>query len=189
MCFLYFTLYAAGLSGVQNFSVAALKEQFGVAATLASGALTLYFVGSAAGVVAGGFVAARASRHDLVAAGGLAVGAALILLVAFGAVPALALPAAFGAAGFVVGGTGPSRDLIVRASTPAGATGKVYGFVYSGYDVGGLLMPVFYGWLVDRSLPQGVFFTVFALTLAAIFTVLNLPGGPAAAAAAATRRS
>jgi predicted MFS family arabinose efflux permease len=176
LCFVYFAIYAAGLAGLQSFSVAAMTVQYGVPAALASGALTAYMVGSACGILAGGFIATRAARHDLVAASGLAAGALTILLVAMNQVPGAALPAALALAGFAVGATGPSRDLIVRASAPPGATGRVYGFVYSGLDVGSLATPVFYGWLMDHDLPQGVFYAVFALTAVAIFTVLQLPG-------------
>jgi predicted MFS family arabinose efflux permease len=176
LCFVYFAIYAAGLAGLQSFGVSAMTVQYSVPAALASGALTAYMVGSASGIFLGGFIATRAQRHDLVAASGLAAGALTILLVAMGQVPGAALPATLALAGFAVGATGPSRDLIVRASTPAGATGRVYGFVYSGLDVGSLATPVFYGWLMDHGLPQGVFYTVFALTALAILTVLQLPG-------------
>jgi FSR family fosmidomycin resistance protein-like MFS transporter len=150
--------------------------QFGVAA--ASGALTLtaYMVGSVAGILAGGFISTRTQRHDRVAAIGLAGSAASMFLVASGAIPVGALPAAFAFAGFSVGVTAPSRDLIVRSSTPPGATGRVYGFVYSGLDVGALAVPVFYGWLMDHHLPQAVFYAVAALTAGAVLTVLTLPG-------------
>jgi MFS family permease len=117
----------------------------------------------------------------MVAASGLALGAFWVLLIATDAVPGAALPALLALAGFSVGATGPSRDLIVRASTPPGATGKVYGFVYSGLDFGSLATPVFYGWLMDHALPQGVFYTVLGLTALAIFTVLQLPGRARAA--------
>ncbi len=176
MCFLYFAIYAAGLAGLQSFSVAAMTVQYGVAAALASSALTAYMVGSACGIFAGGFIANRAQRHDFVAAGGLAVGAAAMLVIAMGGVPGAALPALLAFTGFAVGATGPSRDMIVRSSTPAGATGRVYGFVYSGLDVGSLATPVFYGWLMDNALPQGVFYGVCGFTALAIFTVLQLPG-------------
>ena len=176
LCFLYFAIYAAGLAGLQSFSVTAMTVQYGVTAALASSALTAYMIGSASGIFLGGFIAARTTRHDLVAASGLALGAFWVFLIASNAVPGAALPGILALAGFCVGATGPSRDLIVRASTPPGATGKVYGFVYSGLDVGSLSTPVFYGWLMDRSLPQGVFYTVFGLTALAIFTVLQLPG-------------
>ena len=181
LCFVYFAVYAAGLVGLQSFSVTAMTVQFGVSTALASSALTAYMIGSAAGIFAGGFVAARVPRHDIVAASGLALGAFWVLLIALGAAPGGGLVALLALAGFSVGATGPSRDLIVRASTPPGATGKVYGFVYSGLDFGSLATPVFYGWLMDHSLPQGVFYTVFALTTLAIFTVLQLPGRTRAA--------
>jgi MFS transporter, FSR family, fosmidomycin resistance protein len=176
MCFLYFAIYAAGLAGLQSFSVSAMTVQYEVAAALASSALTAYMIGSAAGIFAGGFIATRTTRHDLVAAAGLALSATVVSTIAVGAIPGTALPAMLALAGFCVGATGPSRDMIVRASTPAGATGRVYGFVYSGLDVGSLSTPVFYGWLMDHHLPQGVFYTVAGLTLLAMFTVLQLPG-------------
>lgn len=176
MCFLYFAIYAAGLAGLQSFGVAAMTVQYGVAAALASSALTAYMVGSACGIFAGGFIAGRTERHDLVAASGLALGAAAMLLIATGGVPGGALPAILGCAGLAIGATGPSRDMIVRASTPSGATGRVYGFVYSGLDVGQLATPVFFGWLMDSGLPQGVFYGICGFTALAIVTVLQLPG-------------
>lgn len=175
LCFAYFSIYAAGLAGLQGFTVSALTLQFGVATTFAAIALTAYMVGNAAGNFAGGFVATRTRRRDLVAAAGLSGSAASMLLVALGAVPAAALPFAFAFAGFSVGVTAPSRDLIVRASTPPGATGRVYGFVYSGLDVGAFAVPVFYGWLVDHQLFSAVFYTVSGLTALAVLTVLSLP--------------
>lgn len=175
LCFLYFAVYAAGLVGVQSFSVTAITLQFDVPATLASGALTAYMVASAAGIFAGGFIATRVSRHDLVAASGLGAGAIALLMVAMGQVPGGALPVAFAIAGFMLGATGPSRDLIVRAATPVGSTGKVYGFVYSGLDFGSVATPVIYGWLLDHRMPQAVFYVIATLTALAIFTVLQVP--------------
>src|ERR1700682_2850876 len=118
LCFVYFAIYAAGLAGLQSFSVAAMTVQYGVPAALASAALTAYMIGSACGILVGGFIATRAARHDLVAASGLAAGALTILLGAMDQGPGAALPATLALAGFAVGATGPSRDLIVLASTP-----------------------------------------------------------------------
>jgi MFS family permease len=176
MCFLYFAIYAAGLAGLQSFGVAAMAVQYGVTAALASSALTAYMGGSACGIFAGGFIAGRTERHDLVAASGLAIGAAAMLLIAAGQLPGSALPMILGCAGLAIGATGPSRDMIVRAATPSGATGRVYGFVYSGLDVGQLATPVFFGWLMDSALPQGVFYGICGFTALAIITVLQLPG-------------
>ena len=175
LCFLYFAVFAAGLAGLQSFGVSAMVEQYGIAATAASSALTAYLVSAAVGILAGGFVAARTVRHDLVAAGGMAVSATAVLLIAMNQVPGGALAAALALAGFASGMVAPSRDLIVRASTPPGAAGRVFGFVYSGLDVGSLATPVFYGWLLDHGTAHGVFYAVFGFALAAVFTVLQLP--------------
>ena len=87
----------------------------------------------------------------------------------------------FALTGFAGGVTNPSRDLIVRQTTPPGATGKVYGFVYSGLDVGSMLTPVYFGWLLDRGFAAAVFFSVVVSTALTIATVLNLPRGQARA--------
>ena len=176
LCFLYFVVYCCGLAGVQHFSVSAMTMQYGVTVAFASLAVTSYMAGSAAGILAGGFIATRATRHDVVAMTGIAAGAACMLAIALGGVPGALLPAIFALTGFSLGATGPSRDLIVRASTPPGSTGKVYGFVYAGLDVGSLATPVLYGWLLDHGMPQGVFYVVFGFSLLAIVTVMQLPG-------------
>jgi MFS transporter, FSR family, fosmidomycin resistance protein len=176
LCFVYFTVFAAGLTGLQSFGISAMVEQYGVAATRASTALTAYLVSAAIGILVGGIVAARASRHDYVAAGGMATSALAVLLIAMNQIPGAALPAALAIAGFASGIVAPSRDLIVRASTPPGAAGRVFGFVYSGLDVGAFVTPVFYGWMLDHQLPQAVFYTVFGFTaLAALTIVLLVP--------------
>ena len=176
LCFVYFAVFAAGLTGLQSFGVSAMIEQFSIAATAASSALTAYLVSAAIGILAGGFVAARVTRHDLIAAGGMAINALAVLLIAMNQIPVALLPAALALAGFASGMVAPSRDLIVRASTPPGAAGRVFGFVYSGLDVGSLATPVFYGWMLDHSLPSGVFYTAAAFTGLAMLTVLLLPG-------------
>jgi MFS transporter, FSR family, fosmidomycin resistance protein len=171
LCFAYFTVFAAGLAGVQTFGVSAMVEQYRLAATAASSALTAYLVSAALGIVAGGFVAARTTRHDYVAAAGMGVSALAILAIAMNVLPGAALAAALAISGFASGVVAPSRDLIVRASTPPGAAGRVFGFVYSGLDVGAFATPVFYGWMLDHGMPHAVFYTVFAFLFAATLTV------------------
>jgi MFS family permease len=172
LCFAYFTVFAAGLAGLQSFGVSAMVEQYRVAATAASSALTAYLVSAALGILAGGFIAARTTRHDLVAALGMAVSAFAILGVAMQLFPAAALAGALALSGFASGVVAPSRDLIVRASTPPGAAGRVFGFVYSGLDVGAFVTPVFYGWMLDSGMPHAVFYSVFGFLFAATFAVL-----------------
>jgi len=176
LCFLFFLVWGGAYAGLSTFSISAMQLQFGVGATWAASAVTAYMIGSAGGMLAGGYVAAHSMRHDIVAASGLSIAALVMLAIAAGAVPGAALPLAFGLAGFTAGVTYPSRDLIVRASTPPGAAGRVYGFVYSGLDLGSVLTPVCYGLMIDNGMPQAVFYAIFGFTVCAIFTVLQLPG-------------
>ncbi len=176
MCFGYFILVSVAFIATQNFGVVTFMALYGVSAVLASTALTSYLLGGAAGILAGGFIAVRTSRHDLVAVTGMAFSALLMFILASAWFAAAFLPLLCAAAGFATGVTGPSRDLIVRATTPAGATGKVYGFVYSGLDVGSMVTPVYFGWLLDGGKPSIVFYTVVVTAILTIATVLNLPG-------------
>ena len=176
MCFFFFFLFSCGLTGMQTFGVASLSALYAAPVELASSALTAFLLGGAGGILAGGWIATRVARHDLVAAGGMLGAAALVLLIALGTPGQALLAPVLALAGFSSGITNPSRDLLVRASTPRGSTGKVYGFVYSGLDLGAMLTPVFYGWLLDRHLAQGVFLTVFVALMLTIVTVLQLPG-------------
>jgi len=188
-CFLFFALHAAALTGILSFGVSALKEQLGVATTLASTAITAYMVGSGIGMLTGGFLTTRVARLDLVPAAGLSFSACVMLALATGLVPALALPVAFALSGIAVGLTYPSRDLLIRAATPPGATGRVYGFVYAGLDVGSFATPVFYGWLLDHGAPQGVFYAVCGFAIVAVFTVLQLPARKGTSGPAVTPRT
>ncbi|MFG1378809.1 MFS transporter [Xanthobacter autotrophicus] len=157
MAFLYFVLTSISLTGIQSFSIVALKEGFGASVALATLAVTLYQCGNAAGVALGGAVADRTARHHLIAMGGLAVACALALLAAMLVVPPEATVGLVALVGFAMGMTTPSRDVLVRSAAPAGATGKVFGVVYSGYDIGALLGPLMFGLMLDHHLPRLVF--------------------------------
>ncbi|MFG1348166.1 MFS transporter [Xanthobacter autotrophicus] len=157
MAFLYFVLTSISLTGIQSFSIVALKEGFGASVALATLAVTLYQCGNAAGVALGGAVADRTAKHHIIAMGGLAVACALALLAAVLVVPPEATVGLVALVGFAMGMTTPSRDVLVRSAAPAGATGKVFGVVYSGYDIGALLGPLMFGLMLDHHLPRLVF--------------------------------
>lgn len=163
LCFAYFALIAVNTVGIQQMAVPAWVEMFGMTERYAALCLIVFMVGSAAGMLAGGFFADSVKRHDLVASGGLLAAAALTVPIATLAVsPAFLLPL-LALAGFAGGATNPSRDMIVRNATPPGASGKVFGFVYSGLDVGSLLGPPLFGYLMDLHLPAMIFWIAVAL--------------------------
>jgi MFS transporter, FSR family, fosmidomycin resistance protein len=174
MAFGYFALLTASLMGIQNFAVPALGLIYNAPLTLATGALTVYLLGNATGILTGGFLADRASRHDLVAAAGVTVAAALTLVLASGGLPLSTIGMAMAAMGFSMGITAPSRDMVVRAATPRGSSGKVFGFVYSGLDLGSLVAPPIYGWLLDRGQPRAMFVVIAAVMLVMILTVIQV---------------
>jgi MFS transporter, FSR family, fosmidomycin resistance protein len=92
--------------------------------------------------------------------------------------------AAFTIAGFFSGAVAPSRDMMVRAITPKGASGKVFGFVTTGFNIGGVITPLVFGAILDLAQPRLVFWLVAIVSLATILTIVGA-GRPARARDAA----
>jgi MFS family permease len=169
MCFVYFMMLSIAQTSVQGFLPTTLGQLFGTSLGVGGLALTGFLLGAASGVIVGGFLADRTADHDRLVAAGV-IGGALLLLLA-GSLP-LAAPVLIGTvalAGFATGVTTPSRDMLVRTAAPQGATGRIFGFVYSGLDAGAALAPVAVGLLLDGGRPQAVFwFLSGGLALAAL---------------------
>jgi MFS family permease len=172
--FAYFALIATALIGVQTFGVTTLVRVYDTPLALATAALTAFLFGGTAGILAGGLLADRVRRHDVVAASGLVCAAALMMSLATGLIAPSLLPVVLAVTGFCHGATGPSRDMLVRAATPAGSSGKVFGFVYSGLDLGSCLTPLAFGWLLDHGDPRVLFVAVAVLMLCTIGTVVQV---------------
>ncbi len=150
-CFGFFLLSTVTLAVVQNFSVPILKELHGVSLELASMTLTAYMLFGAVGMLVGGFVAARfPTLSDRVVAVCMSCAAVLMALCASGLFGHIGTLWVLAATGLAVGVGGPSRDLMIKKATPKGATGRVYGLVYSGLDVGFALSPLVFGVLMDK---------------------------------------
>lgn len=150
MCFGFFFFYAMVISVVQTFAPAAAGHLHAVPVALIAVCLTVYMVASAAGMVVGGFLASDPSRCERVVGAGFGIAAALALVLAFADFAPVLVPVLFGAMGFASGIAGPSRDLLVKKSTPANATGRVYGVVYAGLDIGQAVAPLVFGRLMDN---------------------------------------
>jgi MFS family permease len=168
MCFAFFFVSALSFGGIQSFAPSALRDLYSVPFTFATGCITAYMLASAAGLVAGGFIATRTMNHDRVIAAAFAASGLLAVLVATGALPVWTLMIVLGGIGFGAGIAGPSRDLLVRAASPRNATGRVYGVVYSGLDIGLSLGPLIFGALMDARHPGWVFIMI------GVFQVLAL---------------
>lgn len=163
MCFGFFFFYAGALSVVQTFATQAARQLHGVPAHLAAICLSVYMVCSAGGMLAGGFLVARPERCERIVGVAFGVAACIALFIGLGSVPAMAVPVLFGLMGIAAGITGPSRDLLVKRSTPEHATGRVYGVVYSGLDIGQALVPLGVGALMDQGAYRGVWLALVLL--------------------------
>ncbi|MDM0087931.1 MULTISPECIES: MFS transporter [unclassified Variovorax] len=150
MCFGFFFFYAMVISVVQTFAPVAAGHLHAVPVALVAVCLTVYMVGSAAGMVIGGFLASDPSRCERIVGVGFGIAAVLALVLAFADFAPVLVPVLFGAMGFASGIAGPSRDLLVKRSTPANATGRVYGVVYAGLDIGQAVAPLVFGRLMDN---------------------------------------
>ena len=174
MCFAFFFFYAGALSIVQTFAPQAARELHAVPAQLAAMCLTIYMVCGAAGMVAGGFMAKDPERAERIVGVAFGLAAMVALPIGFATLPALAVPVLFGAMGFVSGMAGPSRDLLVKRSAPDNASGRVYGVVYSGLDIGQALAPLVIGTLMDRGAFSSVWLALALLQGVLIVSAFNV---------------
>lgn len=152
-----FMLLSLSVAGINNFGIVALMSGYGTSYSVANVALTAFLGASAAGVLAGGFLADRTERHGYVAAACFAANAAIVLLIALVTLPGWALTATMATAGFLSGVIAPSRDMLVRNAAPAGAAGRAFGIVSTGFNLGGIVSPLLFGWIMDQSAPHWVF--------------------------------
>jgi MFS family permease len=154
---MFFMLLSLSNAGIGNFGVVALMSGYGSSYSAANIALTAFLGFSAIGVLAGGFLADRTRRHGQVAAVCFALNAAIVFVIASVDLPSLLLTAAMGMAGFLGGVIAPSRDMLVRNAAPAGAAGRAFGIVSTGFNLGGIVSPLLFGWIMDQNLPHWVF--------------------------------
>jgi MFS family permease len=175
LCFAFFTLQAAAFIAVQSFMPLTLHELFGTPMVIATGTVTAFMLGSAVGNIAGGVLADASGRFQAIIAVGFSLSASCLLVVGYVPMAALGLYAMLAMAGALQGLTTPSRDMLVRSAAPPGGTGKVFGFVYSGLDLGGMAMPIPLGWLLDHGHAQAFFPLVAVVTLLMILTATSIP--------------
>jgi MFS family permease len=157
MLTIFFMLLGLSNTGIGNFGVVALMSGYGASFSNANIALTAFLGFGAIGVLAGGFLADRTQRHGQVAAVCFAVNAGIVLVIATVSLPSLVLTVAMATAGFLGGMIAPSRDMLVRNAAPPGAAGRAFGIVSTGFNIGGIISPLLFGWIMDRNSPHWVF--------------------------------
>jgi FSR family fosmidomycin resistance protein-like MFS transporter len=187
MFFAFFMVSAMAGAGISSWLITILHQVHGLAIEAASSSLTGYMVGMIGGVLIGGWVADRTERH-LPFVVVLTVGAAALLLlvgvVSFAELPTIAV---LFAAGLMTGASRTPRDVMVKDAAPPGQIGKVFGFVSSGMSLGGAIMPVPYGMIIDAGRPDLVLVVVAGLLLLSLLCAggarVGYGGAPIPAAA------
>ncbi len=174
MCFGFFFFYAVVISGVQAFAPEAARQLHDVPARWAAMCLTFYMVAAAGGMVLGGFLASDPSRCEKIVGAGFGIAALMALTIGFAPLAPMAVPVLFALMGAAAGVAGPSRDLIVKRAAPAGATGRVYGVVYSGLDIGQAAAPLAFGTLMDLHRFSDVWLGIAIVQALLITTAFNV---------------
>ena len=172
MGLLFFTGISMAGHGINEFSVSVLHLAYDAPLAEAGIVLSAYLFASPAGVLLGGWVADRTPHHDRFAASCFVVIAAMIFTVAAVDLSLTAIAVLFAIAGLANGLVAPSRDMMIRSVTPPGEMGKVFGFVSIGYNIGGVVAPVMFGYILDNADPGLVFWVVGAISLMTVVTVL-----------------
>lgn len=169
--FLFFVAIAMVTSGMQTFSVTALVNFQGHSLADANTILTAFLIASAAGVLLGGPIADRSRRHGLVAATAMLSAALVLFIIGNGQWSVLMLIIMFTLVGLLQGCIRPARDMMVKSVTPPGASGRVFGFVSTGLNVGSAITPVLFGYIIDLGHARWVFILLGIFLLLAIATV------------------
>jgi len=174
VCFGFFFLYAVVISGVQAFAPEAARQLHDVPTRWAAMCLTFYMIASAGGMVLGGFLAADPSRCEKIVGAGFGIAALIALTVGFAPLAPMAVPVLFALMGVAAGVAGPSRDLIVKRAAPPNATGRVYGVVYSGLDIGQAAAPLAFGPLMDMHRPADIWLGIAIVQGLLILSAFNV---------------
>jgi MFS transporter, FSR family, fosmidomycin resistance protein len=169
----FFVMLAVSHGGITSFGVATLESLYGVPLAQANAPVAAYLFLSALGVLAGGWIADRVQSHERAVALYLVLSASCLALAALLTPPLLLVAVLFAVAGFFAGAIAPSRDLMVRAITPPGSSGKVFGFVTSGFNIGGVITPLIFGAVLDLGEPRLALWLFALLTLLTMATVVG----------------
>ena len=158
LCFSFFFWSTCALSAIQSFASPALQTLYGLPLGLTAMVVTGYMLFGAVGMVVGGFLVGRVQRLEKIISVCLLGSAALLVVVATGVLPGMAALVVAAMAGLGTGLAGPSRDMLIKRAAPPGATGRVYGTVYSGLDLGFCLAAPVFGAMLDKGLTAGIFY-------------------------------
>ena len=169
----FFMVSSMAGAGIQSWLITVLHSTHGMTLEAASSALTGYMIGTMSGVLVGGWFADRSDKHLAFVVVLTVAGSALLLWVDLVSMTQLMTVAVLFAGGLMIGASRTPRDVMVKDAAPPGQIGKVFGFVSAGLALGGAIMPVPYGMLIDAGRPELVLVLVSGLWLTSLLFVGN----------------
>ena len=164
----FFIFLNLSTSGIQSFSIVALNAIYHISLGIASVGLTAFLVGIALGVLGGGIIADKTVKHAEVAIVGFLCCALVTIAIGTFNLGGYAIAALLGLAGFFSGLIMPSRDMLVRKAAPPGAMGRTFGIVTTGFNIGGTIGPMLYGFLMDSGQPRDIYYVGAAFMLVTV---------------------
>ena len=171
-CWVFFLLVAMGQIGLQTFAPTLLNDIYGLDLEIGGAFVTVMLFAVTIGVLVGGYLADHVHKPDQVVLFGYSAASIVIVVLWRFELSIMEHYIAFAAIGFMYGVVFPARELLVRAATPKGASGRVFGFVYSGMDFGSASTPILFGWFVDTGIPRSAFLCVAILWVVSVVIVV-----------------
>ena len=172
LCWSFFFFVAMGQMGLMTFVPTLMKEIYAFELEAAAAFVSVMIGAIMIGVLLGGYLADKIRKPDLIVTVGYCIATLMVTSIWYFELVSWQLFGIFAVIGFMYGVVFPSRELLVRAATPKGASGKVFGFVYSGMDFGAAVTPVLFGWFVDTGVSRYAFLCVAILWVLSIVIML-----------------
>ena len=177
MCFAFFFWTTCAMSAIQNYASPVLNKVYGIDIKVTAMVVTGYMLFSSVGMLIGGFLVGRVQRLEKIIAWSMMSAVVLLALVGTGWLPGMGALVVAAMAGFGTGLAGPSRDMLIKRAAPEGATGRVYGTVYSGLDLGFSVAAPVFGWMLDRGMDLGIFNGAAIAMLLGVLSALVVGAG------------
>ena len=172
LCWSFFFFVAMGQMGLMTFVPTLMKEIYAFELEAAAAFVSVMIGAIMIGVLLGGYLADKLRKPDVIVTVGYFIATLMVTSIWYFELVSWQLFSIFVVIGFMYGVVFPSRELLVRAATPKGASGKVFGFVYSGMDFGAAVTPVLFGWFVDTGVSRYAFLCVAILWVISIVIML-----------------
>ncbi|MGE3148481.1 MAG: MFS transporter [Pseudorhodoplanes sp.] len=155
-------------TGLRDYSVTILHLIYSADTLEVTPIVSGFLTATLFGVLAGGWLADKSRKPELITCSVLAVFAIALMTISFVHPPLPLVAVIFAILGFGSGMIYPSRDMLLRAIVPARDIGKAFGFASFGMGVAALVASLTYGFILDHFSAATALMTIGLFALATI---------------------